>query len=87
MAITEKLNTAWTTNSAMDAVFEVRAIIQNLSNVATEARAQIDAIAAGPNFSTVDAEIKSEAQACRVLVNSLVNAFDDHTDFINWTQP
>jgi len=38
MAITAKLNTAWTTNEAMDAVFEVRAKLQNLAQVALETK-------------------------------------------------
>jgi len=87
MAITDKLNTAWTTNEAMDAVFEARALFQNLANVALETQARIDEIAAGASFASVDLEIKQEAGACRTIVNALVNALEDHSDFIEWKQP
>ena len=38
MSIEAKLNTAWNTNTAMDAVFEVRAKLQNLAQVALETK-------------------------------------------------
>jgi len=84
MAITEKLDQAWTTNSAMDAIFEVRAVIQNLNNVAKETQATIDRIAAGGSFASVDAEIKTEAAQCRTIVNALVNALEAHSEFVDW---
>lgn len=87
MAITDKLNAAWTTNEAMDAVFEVRAVIQNLSNVADETQAAIDRIASGASFSGVDVEIKNEASQCRTIVNALVAALAGHSDFVEWKQP
>ena len=87
MPITEKLDVSWNTNESMDAIFEVRAIIQNLSSVADEAQSRIDEIAASSKFSSVDVDIKSEAQACRTIVNALVNAFAAHSSFISWSQP
>ena len=87
MAITDKLDTAWATNEAMDAIFEARAVIQNLANVAAETQVRIDEIAAGSSFASVDAEIKAEASACRTIVNALVNALGAHSDFIDWKQP
>ena len=87
MAVTEKLNTAWTTNEAMDAVFEVRAKLQNLANVAAETKAEVDRITADASFAGVDAEIKAEGAALIQIVNSLNAALDGHSDFLTWTQP
>ena len=87
MAVTEKLNTAWNTKEAMDAVFEVRAKLQNLANVASETKAEVDAITAGASFASVDAEIKQEGAALIVIVNALNNALASHQDFLTWTQP
>jgi len=87
MAITDKLNTAWTTNEAMDAVFEARAVFQNLNSVAVEAKSRIDEIAASASFAGVDDELKVELAACRTIANALVNALAGHSDLISWSQP
>ena len=87
MAVTEKLNAAWNTNEAMDAVFEVRAKLQNLANVAAETKAEVDAITQGASFAGVDNEIKAEGAALIAIVNSLNNALASHSDFLTWTQP
>ena len=87
MAINDKLDTAWTTNESMNDVFAVRAALQNLSNVAVETKAKVDAITSGASFAAVDAEIKAEGAALIAIINSLNTALDGHSDFLNWTQP
>jgi len=87
MAINDKLDTAWTTNTSMNDVFAVRAALQNLANVAQETKATVDSITAGASFATVDSEIKAEGAALIVIVNSLNSALADHSDFLNWQQP
>ena len=58
MSITEKLNTSWASNEQSSAVFQVRAAMQNLKNVADETKVTVDALTAGSSFATVDQEIK-----------------------------
>ena len=87
MAITDKLNTAWETNESMSAVFEVRAILQNLANVAAETKSKVDTITAGDSFAAVDAEIKSEGADLIGIVNSLNSSLASHSAFLDWTQP
>ena len=86
MAIQAKLDASWNTNESMDAIFEVRAIVQNLNSVAEEAQARIEEIVASSKFTDVDVEIKQESQACRTIVNALVDALAGHSDFIDWKQ-
>ena len=87
MSIEAKLNTAWTTNTAMDAVFEVRAKLQNLAEVALETKQGVAAITSDASFASVDAEIKAEGAALIALVNAFVSDLAGHQDFLNWTQP
>ena len=87
MAIKDKLNLAWQTNEAMDAVFEVRAQIENAHNVLAESIARINEIVAGSSFDDVDAEIKVEGVAIISILNQSKTALDGHGDFINWRQP
>ena len=87
MAIKDKLNLAWQTNEAMDAVFEVRAQIENAYNVLAESIARINEIVAGSSFDNVDAEIKVEGVAIISILNQSKIALDGHGDFINWRQP
>lgn len=63
MVIKDKLDQAWQTNEAMDAVFEFRAQAENAYNVLQETITRIDEIVAGASFADVDSEIKSEGQA------------------------
>jgi len=87
MAIKIKLNSAWQTNEAMDAVFEFRAQVENAYNVLQETVARIDEIIAGSNFIDVDAEIKSEGSAVRNILNQSKDALDAHSNFILWRKP
>jgi len=87
MAITDKLNTSWASSEQSSAVFEVRATLQNLKNVADETKSKVDAITSSASFDSVDAEIKQEGAALIVIMNSLVNALNNHSDFLEWTQP
>lgn len=87
MSIKTKLDQAWQTNEAMDAVFEFRAQAENAYNVLEETVAKIDEIVAGASFADVDAEIKSEGQAIRQILNQAKQALDAHADFLNWRQP
>jgi len=87
MAIKQKLDTAWQTNKAMDAVFEFRAQVENAYNVLQETIARIDEIVSGASFKDVDSEIKSEGSAIRSILNQSKSALDEHKDFINWRQP
>ena len=87
MAIKDKLNLAWQTNEAMDAVFEVRAQIENAYNVLAESIARINEIVAGSSFDDVDAEIKVEGAAIISILNQSKAALDGHSDFINWRKP
>ena len=87
MAIKDKLDTAWNTNEAVDAVFEVRAEIENAYNVLDEAILKINEIVAGSSFANVDAEIKAEGAAIISILNQSKTALDGHGDFINWRKP
>jgi hypothetical protein len=87
MAIKDKLDIAWETNEAMDAVFDFRAQAENAYNVLLETIAKIDEIVAGASFDDVDAEIKTEGVAVRNILNQSKVALDGHLDFINWRQP
>ena len=87
MSIEAKLNTAWNTNTAMDAVFDVRQKLQNLANVALETKRDVAAITSDASFASVDAEIKAEGAALIALVNAFVSDLAGHQDFLNWTQP
>lgn len=87
MAIEQKLNAAWNTNEAMDAVFEVRAQIENVYNVLAESIARINEIVAGSSFASVDAEIKTEGAAIISILNQSKTALDGHDDFILWRKP
>lgn len=87
MSIKDKLDAAWGTNQAMDAVFEFRAVAQNAYNVLVETVARIDQITSGANFTSVDAEIKTEGVAIRAHLNAAKTNLDDHVAFLNWIQP
>ena len=87
MAIKNKLNEAWQTDKMTDAVFEVRAQVENAFNVLQETILKIDEIAGSANFADVDAEIKSEGVAIRKIINDAKKALDAHKDFIDWKQP
>ena len=87
MAIKDKLDTAWNTNEAMDAVFEFRAQAENAYNVLQETIAKIDEIVAGSSFADVDAEIKAEGSAVRSILNQSKTALNNHLVFINWRKP
>jgi len=87
MSIKIKLNSAWQTNEAMDAVFEFRAQAENAYNVLQETVARIDEIISGSNFVDVDSEIKSEGSAVRNILNQSKSALDAHSNFINWKKP
>jgi len=87
MAIKIKLNSAWQTNEAMDAVFEFRAQAENAYNVLQETVARIDEIIAGSSFADVDAEIKTEGAAIINILNQSKAALDGHGAFINWRKP
>jgi hypothetical protein len=87
MAITAKLNQEWARNETADAVFEVRAVMQDAYNNLVERLAQIDVLASGASFGPVDNELKQEGQAIRTILNQAKNALDGHAEFLNWTQP
>ena len=87
MAIKTKLNSAWQTNEAMDAVFEFRAQAENAYNVLQEIIARIDEIVSDASFKDVDSEIKSEGSAVRNILNQSKQALDGHLGFINWRKP
>jgi hypothetical protein len=87
VAITDKLNSAWGTNQAMDAVFEFRAAAQNAYNVLIETVAKIDALTSSAKFTSVDAEIKSSGAAIRTILNQSKAALDAYAAFLNWAQP
>ncbi len=87
MAVTAKLNTAWSTKDTADAVFAVRAASQNVYNVLGEEIARINGITADAKFASVDAEIKTEGAAVIAILESAKTALDGHSDFLNWTQP
>ena len=86
MAIVTKLNEAWNTNKAMDAVFEVRAQAENVYNVLQESITHINEIVSTASFGDVDAEIKTKGQAIITILNQSKNALDTHIDFLNWRQ-
>jgi hypothetical protein len=85
MAVDAKLNAAWATNTTMDAVFEVRAICQNMNDQIVEATARLATIVAAASFAGVDAEIKSAGQACIVALNNAKTALAAQALFLNWT--
>ncbi len=87
MAVTAKLNTAWSTKDTADAVFSVRAHAQNVYSVLGEEITRISAITADAKFASVDAEIKTEGAAVITILETAKTALDGHADFLNWTQP
>jgi hypothetical protein len=87
MAITTKLNTAWATNEAMDAVFDVRAAAENVYTELQNALTRINELTQGASFASVDQEIKTEGQQIITILNQAKSALDDHTDFLDWRQP
>jgi len=87
MAIKQKLNAAWQTNESMDAVFEVRAQVENAYNVLEESIARIKEITSDASFADVDAEIKTEGVAIISILNQSKQALDGHLGFINWRKP
>ena len=86
MAIKDKLDTAWGTNTAMDAVFEVRAQAENLYNELQNTLSRINEITAGASFADVDDEIKTEGVQIISILNQTKDALDLHLDFLNWRQ-
>jgi len=86
MAIKQKLNAAWQTNEAMDAVFEVRAQVENAYNVLQESIARINEITSDASFANVDAEIKTEGVAIISILNQSKQALDGHLGFVKWRQ-
>ena len=86
MAITAKLDEAWGTNEAMDAVFEVRAQAENAYNEIQTALARINEITQQASFASVDTEIKAEGVAIISLLNQAKTALDAHSDFLTWRQ-
>jgi len=87
MAIKVKLDSAWTTNKSMDAVFEVRAQAENAYNVLQESIARINEKVASASFSDVDADIKAEGQEIISILTQSKNALDGHAAFLTWRQP
>lgn len=86
MAVKTKLNSAWSANEAMDAVFEVRAAAENFYVVLQEIIAKINETTSGANFGSVDVEIKSEGAEIISILNQAKQALDAHKDFLQWRQ-
>lgn len=87
MSVKNKLNTAWSTNLTVDAVFKVRALMQSAYWELQRAVAEIDRIVGQASFAVVDAEIKIEGQSIRNILNAAKNELDTHKDFLEWEQP
>jgi hypothetical protein len=87
VAVQDKLNAQWTSKEQGEAVFRVRAIMQNAYMVLQETVSQIDAITASASFTTVDAEIKTSGGQIRTILNQSKAALDAHAAFLNWKQP
>lgn len=85
--VKDKLNAAWSTNKAMQAVFRVRAATQNAYFTLRDADVEITAIAEGIDFASVDPVIKAEAAACRQIIRDARNALEARAAFVNWKQP
>lgn len=87
MAIKDKLNTAWGTNLTVDAIFEVRALMQSAYWDLQRAMTGIDRIVSQASFAGVETEIKAEGTAIRNILNQAKTALDGHKDFLEWSQP
>jgi len=87
MAIEDKLDVAWGTNTTMSAVFDVRAAAENAYRVLGESITQINKTTASASFAGVDAEIKIEGVAIISLLNQAKTALDAHEAFLMWRQP
>lgn len=87
MAIKTKLDVAWSTNTAMGAVFEVRAQAEMIYGELQTILAHINKITSGASFSAIDSEIKDEGVAIIGILNQSKKALDAHKDFLNWRQP
>ena len=87
MGFKEEMDLAWQEQVESQAVQEFRATVENLKYVAEETKAKLDEIVAAGTFSTVDQSIVTEGGAVRTLVNQMVTALEEHSDFIDWKQP
>lgn len=87
MAIDVKLDEEWARNQTADAVVELRGVMEAAYNDMLDHKARIDRIVAGAQFTAVDAEIKTEGQAVRAIINDAVTDFGTHLVFLNWRPP
>ena len=87
MGFKEEMDLAWQEQVESQAVQEFRATVQNLKYVAEETKAKLDEIVAAGTFTTVAQSIVTEGGAVRTLVNQMVTALEEHSDFINWKKP
>lgn len=87
MAVDAKLTATWNAKQTADAVFRFRAAVQNAYMTIHETVTEMDALAAGESFTTVDAEIKTAGIACRKAINDAKTALDAQAEFINWPSP
>ena len=87
MAIKDKLDTVWSTNTTMDAVFDVRAQAENAYRVLQETVTNINKTFGDASFAAIDPEIKTEGQQIIAILNQAKAALDGHADFLNWRQP
>lgn len=86
MTITEKLDESWDRKKQSEAVFGVRALLENCHKVITETIARVDEIVQSGEFSTVDADIKQEGQIIRQTLNDAKTVLDAHLAFLYWRQ-
>lgn len=86
--IKETLDQLWSVKKAKEAVFELRATVQNAYFVLEETVAKVDEIIARDSFKDVDSEIKSEGQAISQALKQIKDDLNsNHGEFIDWKQP
>jgi hypothetical protein len=82
----DKLNQAWSSNQTTEAIFEFRALIQNLYSVLQQTLDRINTITAGTSFQNVDTEIKEAGVALINILNTAKSELDNYSDLINWEE-
>ena len=88
MAIRTKLDSVWTASQTSSKVFELRAVMQNASNVLKETTSKVDEIMNDEGFTAVDAEIKQTGTDVRNILNTALAALNaEFKEFIDWQQP
>lgn len=81
-----KLDEAWSSNQTTEAIFEFRALIQNLYSVLQQTLDRISLITADTSFQNVDPEIRQAGSELISILNTAKAELDNYQDLINWKE-